>query len=399
MSTGDLADRVVSALERVLPGIPRPVALHEPCFQGTEWDYVKECLDTGWVSSAGRFVDRFEAMLADATGAGGVTATVNGTAALHICLLLAGVQTGDEVLVPAITFVATANAAAYCGAVPHFVDCEPRSLGVDAAKLADHLAAIAETAGAGVVNRATGRPIRALLVTHVLGHPAALDALAEVRGRFGLVLIEDAAEAVGSYYKGRHAGTLARLGALSFNGNKIITTGGGGAVLTNDRDLAAQAKHLATTARVADESWEHVHDRVGYNYRLPNINAAMGCAQLEQLPRYLASKRRLAERYGDAFAGVPGVGVLGEPPYARSNYWLNAIVLEDAGEHDRDEVVAAARANGFLCRPLWRPMHRLPMFADCPRMDLGAAADMHRRVISLPSGPPLASAGDVGDQP
>ena len=385
MSTDDLADRVVAALERALPGVPRPVALHEPCFRGTEWDYLKECLDTGWVSSAGRFVDRFEEMLVDATGAPGVTATVNGTAALHICLLLAGIRPGDEVLVPAMTFVATANAAAYCGAVPHFVDCEPRSLGVAAAKLAGHLADIAETTGDGIVNRATGRPIRALLVTHVLGHPADLDALAEVCDRFGLVLIEDAAEAVGSQYKGRHAGTHARLGALSFNGNKIITTGGGGAVLTEDRDLAARAKHLTTTARISREGWDDVHDEVGYNYRLPNINAAMGCAQLEQLPRYLASKRRLAARYDEAFAGVAGVGVLGEPPYARSNFWLNAIVLDDAAGHHRDDVLAATQANGFLCRPLWRPMHRLPMYHDCPRMDLATAESMCRRVIALPS--------------
>ena len=376
---------MVSALERTLSNAPRPVALHEPCFKGSEWDYVKECLDTGWVSSAGKFVDRFEDMLAEATGVTGVTATMNGTAALHICLLLAGVKSGDEILTPAITFVATANAVTYCGAVPHFVDCETISLGVDAAKLSDYLTTVGKATAGGLVNRQTGRLIRALLVTHVLGHPADLDALATLCDQFGLVLIEDAAEALGSSYKTRPAGTVGRLGALSFNGNKIITTGGGGAVLTHDGALAAQAKHLTTTAHVPDSGWDHAHDEVGYNYRLPNINAAMGCAQLEQLPHYLEAKRRLAGRYSDAFAGMSGVAVIDEPPYGRSNYWLNAILLGKAAARERDEVLASAHAGGFQCRPLWRPMHLLPMYGDCPRMDLATAQDMHRRVITLPS--------------
>ncbi len=384
MSAGDLGERVVAALERVLPGVSKPVALHEPCFDGTEWDRVKECLDSGWVSSLGGLVGRFEDMLAEVTGAAGVVATVNGTAALHSCLVLAGVRPGDEVLVPAVTFVATANAVAYCGAIPHLVDCEPRSLGVDAGKLSGHLADVADNDGEGIVNRATGRPIRALLVTHVFGHPADMDALGAVCVRFGLELIEDAAEALGSYSEDRHAGTCSRLAALSFNGNKIVTTGGGGAVLTDDAELAARARHLTTTARV-EERWEFVHDQVGYNYRLPNLNAALGCAQLERLPYFLEAKRRLADRYRETFDPVDGVAVLAEPAYARSNYWLNALVLDRTCADERDRVLAAAQAAGFLCRPLWRPMHLLPMYRDCPRMDLATAEDMYRRVIALPS--------------
>lgn len=368
---------------------PPPVALHEPEIAGNEWAYVKECLDTGWVSSAGAYVERFEGMLAETVGLGHAVATVNGTAALHTCLMVAGVEPGDEVVVPALTFVAAANAVAHCGAHPHLADCEERTLGLDAAKLADHLAEVAETAPRGLVNRRTGRRIAAVICVHVFGHPADIEALSEVCRRFAVPLIEDAAESLGSTYKGRHTGHWGLLSALSFNGNKIVTTGGGGAVLTDDAELAAAARHLTTTAKLPHR-WEFVHDRVGYNYRLPNLNAALGCGQLERLPDFVERKRALAERYRRAIEGVGGVRFFSEPEFARSNYWLNVLLLDRDVAEFRDEVLQRANDAGLRTRPAWTPMHKLAAFADCPRMDLSVAEDIHRRLINLPSSPRLA---------
>ena len=280
---------VVEALASV---VPAPAELHEPEIAGREWEYVKECLDTGWVSTAGAYVDRFETMLADVTGVAHAVAIVNGTAALHAALALAGVEAGDEVIVPTLTFVATANAVAYLGARPHFADSEEKTLGLDAAKLADHLERITDIQGGRCINTHTGRPIRAVICMHTFGHPVDLDVLTEVCRRFGLVLIEDAAESLGSYYKGRHTGAWGRLSVLSFNGNKTVTTGGGGAILTNDADLARAARHLTTTAKMPHD-WEFVHDQIGYNYRMPNVNAAIGCAQLERLGDFVERERRL----------------------------------------------------------------------------------------------------------
>ena len=241
-----LAEKILHTLQSVLPHREGPIGLHEPTFHGHEWEYVKECLDTGWVSSVGKYVDQFERSLESYTGVSHAVATVNGTAALHVCLQLAGVQAGDEVLVPSLTFIATANAVAYCGAVPHFVDSDESSLGLDVPKLGDYLADIAEQTPTGTRNRLTGRPLKAVVPMHTFGHPVDLEPLLELCERHGLILIEDAAESLGSYYKGRHTGGFGRLSALSFNGNKIITTGGGGAILTNDGELARQAKHYAS---------------------------------------------------------------------------------------------------------------------------------------------------------
>lgn len=375
---------VVAAMRNVLGEPTRPLALHEPEFAGREWDYVKDCLDTGWVSSVGSYVDRFERELAAYTGAAHAVATSNGTAALHICLLLAGVQAGDEVLMPTLTFIATANAASYAGAVPHFIDSEAMSLGVDAAKLDAHLEGTATIVDGVCRNRRTTAAIRALVVMHVFGHPANLDALAAVARRWRLVLIEDAAESLGSNYRGRHTGNVGLVSALSFNGNKVVTTGGGGAVLTNDPVLGKRAKHLTTTARTPHR-WNFLHDEVGYNYRLPNLNAALGCAQLERLPDMVARKRQLAARYDAAFADVPGVRFLREPAGTASNYWLNAIVLDEADLGVRDELLARLNDAGYMSRPVWTLMHRLPMYAACPRADLGVAEQLESCVINLPS--------------
>lgn len=375
---------VLDALKSVLPKDQAFVPLHEPHFCGNEWTYVKDCLDTGWVSSVGKYVDRFEEELAAFTGVKRAVAVVNGTAALHICLKLAGVESGDEVLIPALTFVATANAVTYCGAAPHFVDSETKTLGIDPKKLADYLDENTEMRAGVCFNRRTEKPIRAVVPMHVFGHPVDLDPLAEVCRRFHVTLIEDAAEALGSYYKDRHTGCVGRLSALSFNGNKTITTGGGGAILTNEEELGALAKHLTTTAK-RPHKWAFDHDMIGYNFRMPNLNAALGCAQLEQLPAFLEEKRTLAKKYCKVFREVDGIRFFSEPDFARSNYWLNVLLLDEPFAGQREIVLEKSNAMGIMTRPAWRLMHRLPMFNRCPRMDLSVAESLEQRLINIPS--------------
>jgi len=376
---------IINAIKRSLsPGLKYPVGLHEPNISGNEWNYVKDCLDSTWVSSVGKYVDKFEEMIAAFTGVKCAVAVVNGTAALHICLRLAGVEPGDEVLVPALTFVATANAVSYCGAVPHFVDIEEYTLGLDPRKLEDHLQQVAVIRDGCCINRYTGRKMKAVVAMHAFGHPVDLDPLVETCRRFHLELIEDAAESLGSFYKERHTGNWGVLSALSFNGNKIVTTGGGGAILTNNPELAKKAKHLTTTAKVFHR-WAYYHDQVGYNYRLPNINAALGCAQMEQLPKFLEQKRALAERYRQSFSGIRGIRFFNEPAFARSNYWLNVLLLEDDYADRRDALLEATHEAGIATRPAWEAMHRLPMFKDCPRMDLSTVENITSRLINLPS--------------
>jgi perosamine synthetase len=377
-----LADRVVTAI-RAVAG-PGPAPLHEPTFAGHEWLYLKECLDSTFVSSVGKFVDRFEAELAAYTGARHAIAVVNGTAALHVALKLAGVQASDEVLVPALTFVATANAVTYCGATPHFVDSERRTLGMDAAKLRDYLAEHTEQRHKHCVNRKTGRVIRAVVPMHTFGHAVDLAGLLAVAHDFNLALIEDAAESLGSYYEGRHTGTHGLMGALSFNGNKIITTGGGGAILTNDANLARQAKHLTTTAKLP-HAWEYRHDEIGFNYRMPNLNAALGCAQLEQLPARLDAKRTLFQRYKAAFAPLAGVELVAEPEHCKSNYWLQTLVLDTERADQRDAVLKVTNDAGLMTRPAWVLLQDLAPFEGCPRADLAGAVSLSQRVINIPS--------------
>lgn len=393
MSQAALAERPFDGaafLDRLRALLPRgrPLALHEPRFAGREWVYVKDCLDTGWVSSAGGYVERFEALLAERLGVGYAVAAVNGTAALHAALLVSGVGPGDEVLVPALTFVATANAVAHCGAVPHFVDSARATLGLDPARLDRYLAGIVEPRADGPYNRTTGRRLAAVVPMHVFGHPVDMDALAEVAQRWRLAVVEDAAEALGSLYRGRAAGGLGRIGALSFNGNKIVTTGGGGAIVTDSGDLARAARHLTQTAKLP-HAWAFEHDRVAYNYRLPNLNAALGCAQLERLPALIEAKRRLAARYRAAFLGLDGVEFVAEPAGCRSIYWLNAVLLPDAAARDR--MLAETHAEGLHTRPAWTPMHRLPMYRDCPRASLPVAEMLADRLLCLPSSPWLGA--------
>lgn len=385
-----LARQVVDALRSVVG--PNPVALHDPTFAGNEWAYLKECLDSTFVSSVGPFVDRFENELADFTGAKHAIAVVNGTAALHVALRLAGAGPDTEVLVPALTFVATAAAVTYCGATPHFVEAEPQALGVDPAALRAYLSATTDQRSGRCINRHTGRAIVALVPMHTFGHPSDIEGLLAVARDFSLALVEDAAESLGSTIGGRHTGTFGLMGTLSFNGNKTLTTGGGGAILTNDPQLAKHAKHLTTTAKVPHR-WAFMHDEIGYNYRLPNLNAALGCAQLEQLPGFLDRKRQLFERYRRAFAALPDVRLVAEPNGCRSNYWLQTLVLDASVSAERDAILAATNDAGVMTRPAWTLMHRMAPYAEYPRMPLPVAESLADRVINIPSSPHLVGAG------
>ena len=382
-----LPSDVVRALRSVVG--ERPVALHSPTFEGNEWLYLKECLDSTYVSSVGKFVDRFEHDLSKYTGAKYAISVVNGTAALQIALKLAGVKAGDEVLIPALTFVATANAVTYCNATPHFIDSEEQTLGVDAAKLREYIISNTSQQSGHCINRNTGNVIRALVPMHTFGHPSDLENLLSIAHDFNIALVEDAAESLGSYYIGQHTGTFGLLGTLSFNGNKTITTGGGGAILTNNADLARHAKHLTTTAKLS-HAWEFRHDEIGYNYRMPNINAALGCAQLEQLPGKLESKRNLFKKYQQAFADIEGIRHFSEPKNCHSNYWLQTLLLDENQSKERDLVLEATNSSGIMTRPAWVLLNELSHFKDSPSANLASAQSLARRIINIPSSPGLA---------
>ncbi|MFD0696254.1 LegC family aminotransferase [Paenibacillus sp. GCM10027628] len=385
-SKNEFVDTVIATLRKALSSENSKLTpLHAPHFSGNEWNYLKECLDTGWVSSVGPFVDRFEKELASFTGAKYAVAVVNGTAALHISLLLSGVLPGDEVLMPSLTFVATANAITYCQAVPHFVDSTENTLGINVDKLNDYLLEIAYIKDGNCYNRFTGRRIAALVPMHTFGHPADLEGILLICEKFSLTLVEDAAESLGSLYKGQHTGTFGKAGAISFNGNKIMTTGGGGAIITNDESLAKQAKHLTTTAKVP-HSWHFIHDRTGFNYRMPNINAALGCAQLEQLPFFIERKRRLAHLYSEMFQQVSGIRFFRESTGSRSNYWLNTLILDTDYASELESLLKQTNEEGIMTRPVWRLLHELPMYVDCPSMDLSGSRDLERRILNIPSG-------------
>lgn len=381
------AEEVSDAIASVVG--PGPVALHEPDLAGNEQRYLQQCLESTFVSSVGEFVGRFEDELAAYTGAKHAVAVVSGTAALHVALQLAGVSAGDEVLVPALTFVATANAVSYCGAIPHFVDSEERTFGLDPAKLRSYLETHTELRAGDCVNTDSGRVIRALVPVHTFGHPVAMDELLSVARYFGITVVEDAAESLGSFYRGQHTGTFGQSGVLSFNGNKTITCGGGGAILTNDGELAQRARHLTTTAKVS-HAWDYRHDEIGYNYRMPNLNAALGCAQLERLPIFREQKRSLFARYSEAFAGIQGVEVAVEPSESESNYWLQTLILDTGHACYRDEVLELTNGNGYMTRPVWQLLSTLEPYRGCPSMDVSLAHSLSQRLINIPSSAQLA---------
>jgi perosamine synthetase len=386
----NLVDEIVNAIRSVVGS--GPATLHAPSFEGNEWLYLKECLDSTYVSSVGKFVDEFEENLANYTGAKYAISVVNGTAALQIALKLAGVQANDEVLIPALTFIATANAVTYCNATPHFVDSEENTLGIDAAKLREYLQESSFQHSGQCVNKTTGRVIRALVPMHTFGHPSDMEGLLSIAEDFNLALIEDAAESLGSYYQGQHTGTFGIFGTLSFNGNKTITSGGGGAILTNDETLARRAKHLTTTAKLP-HAWEFRHDEVGHNYRMPNINAALGCAQLEQLPAKLIAKRQLFLKYQSAFVSVKGLKLFEETEKCKSNYWLQTLVLDQNESGKRNLILEATNEAGMMTRPVWVLMNELAPFKNAPSMDLAIAHSLSDRIINIPSSPGLVQGG------
>jgi len=359
-----------------------PVPLHEPVFAGKEKDYVLDCIDSSFVSSVGMYVDEFEQKVAQYTGSKYAIATVNGTAALHMALLLAGVKHGDEVLTQSVSFVATANVITYCGASPVFLDSDRQSLGLNAEALEEFLETRCVQKDDGFsYNKMSEKRIAACVPVHVFGHPVQIDKIKTLCEMHNIVLVEDAAESIGSLFSEKHTGTFGKLGVLSFNGNKTITTGGGGMILTDDDELGKMAKHLTTTAKV-DHKWEHFHDSVGFNYRLPNINAALGCAQMESLPLFLRKKREIAKAYKDFFDGI-GICFLTEPEGCRSNYWLNAILFDNLKQ--RNEFLEYSNNQGVMTRPLWRLISKLSMYSGCQTDSLENSRWLEERVVNIPS--------------
>ncbi len=359
------------------------IPLHEPVFTGNERSYVMDAIDSTFVSSVGEYVNRFEKMMAETTGVKYAVALVNGTAALHMALLLADVKTNDEVLTQALTFIATANAISYIGAQAVFIDVDRDTLGMSPQKLSAFLERVAEKRADGFCyNKNSGRRIKACVPMHTFGFPCRVDELMEVCRQWNIALIEDAAESIGSCCKGKHTGSIGLMGTFSFNGNKTITCGGGGAIVTNDEAIAKRAKHLTTQAKVP-HAWEFVHDHIGYNYRMPNLNAAMACAQLEQLSDFVDKKRKLAGVYERHFAGQANITFIKEPNDTRANYWLNCILLNSPA--GRDAFLEATNNNGVMTRPVWRLMSRLPMFSHCQHDGLEVSEFIEERLVNIPS--------------
>ena len=365
-----------------LYGTMDTVPLHAPKFMGNEKKYLDECIDTTFVSSVGKFVDRFENEIAAYTGAVRAVVCVSGTNALHMAMMLVGVERDDEVLTQALTFIATCNAVSYIGAHPVFVDVDLDTLGMSPVAVRSWLEKNAEMRNGECYNRNTGRRVKACVPMHTFGHPVRIDVLADICNEWGIELVEDAAESIGSYYKGQHTGTFGKVGAISFNGNKTITTGGGGMMLFRDEELGKLAKHLTTQAKVPHR-WAFVHDHIGYNYRMPNINAALGCAQLENLDRFVDNKRETAAIYADFFRNIPDIGFFTEPENCRSNYWLNAVIMKD--KKAQQEFLEYTNDNGVMTRPVWELMNRLPMFAGCETDGLANTQWLADRIVNIPS--------------
>lgn len=358
------------------------IPLHAPTFAGNEKKYLEECIDTTFVSSVGKFVDLFEQKVAEYTAAKYAVVCVNGTNALHIALKISGVEEGDMVITQPLTFIATTNAIVYAGAVPAFVDVDKDTMGLSPTSLERFLQDNAQLRNGTCYHKQTGRRIKACLPMHTFGHACRIEEILAICEHYHIAVVEDAAEAMGSYYKAKHLGTFAKIGAISFNGNKTITTGGGGMILTDDEAIAQRAKHLTTQAKLP-HAWEFVHDEIGYNYRMPNINAALGVAQLEQLDGFLANKRATAEAY-KAYFEKQGIAFFAERENEKCNYWLNAIILKD--KEERNAFLTEANAQGVMSRPIWQLMNRLPMFVNCERGNLSNAEWLEARVVNIPSG-------------
>ena len=379
------------------PGAPLPeefVCLCVPEVRGNEWQYVKECFDTNWVSSVGAYVDKFERDFADYVGTEHAVATSSGTAAIHVSLLVAGVEPDDEVIVSTLTFIAPANAIRYVGAWPVFIDAEADYWQMDVPKLLDFMDNQCQFTDGELRNKATGRRIKAIMPVHILGHPVDMDPIIEAAGKYGLTVISDATESLGADYRGRKLGQLADIACFSFNGNKIITTGSGGMIVTNRQDWARRAKYLTTQAK--DDPIEYVHEAIGYNYRLTNIQAAMGCAQLEQLPDYVAAKRRIAANYTGAFKDVPGICSMAQADWALSTYWLFTVLVDkDQYGMDSRELLRRLGEVKIQTRPLWQPMHQSPAHAGCSSVSGNVAERINRDALSLPCSVGLSEADQM----
>jgi perosamine synthetase len=358
--------------------------LHEPYFCGNEWRYVKKTLDDNYVSSIGSFVNKFEDKIKKFTKSKYAISVINGTEALHLSLVACGVKNNDEVLLPTITFAGTANAIVYSGAIPHFVDSEVQSLGIDPLKLEKYLKKITIKKGKFYFNKKTKKRIKAIIPVHIFGNICQIDKILKIAKKYNLIVIEDAAEALGSYFKNRHAGTFGSAGCFSFNGNKILTTGGGGAIITNNKLLAKKIKHLSTTAKI-NHRWEYIHDAVGYNFRMPNLNAALGSAQIENLNRFLRSKRKLFLRYCKEFSKINNVRLIKNPQFSKSNNWLNTIFINNCSIKKRDHLLSLAHANKIFLRPVWRPLHKLKHFKSMPKMTMKNSEKIYTSCVNLPS--------------
>lgn len=377
----DRFDHIVTFIKQLFPG-QSFIPLHAPVFNGNEKAYLLDTIDSTFVSSVGAYVNKFEDMMCAITGAKYAIAIVNGTNALHMALLLAGVEREDEVLSQSLTFIATANAISYIGAQPVFIDVDKDTLGLSPVSLTNFLNLNAEVRSNGFTyNKVSGKRIKACVPMHTFGLPCRIDEIASICKQWNIVLVEDAAESLGSYYKGNHTGIFGEIGVFSFNGNKTITCGGGGALITNDEQLAKRAKHLTTQAKVA-HPWAFVHDEIGYNYRMPNLNAALACAQLEQLDLFINNKRELAKIYQDYFSNN-NIVFAKEIEQAKANYWLNAIILDDVNQ--RESFLKYANENGVMSRPVWELMHRLPMFKTCQTADLSNSEWIVDRLVNIPS--------------
>ncbi|MEW6600343.1 MAG: LegC family aminotransferase [Nitrospirota bacterium] len=357
----------------------RTIPLSVPVIKGNEWKYVKECLDSGWVSSVGSFVTRFEDMIARYAGCRHAVATTNGTSALHVSLVACGIRSGDEVIVPSLTFIATANVVRYCNAEPVFMDCDKDTLCIDTGKLREFLQNSTYTENSITINKKTGRPIRAVVPVHLFGHPSDMDSLLELSDKHNIIIIEDATESLGSLYRERQTGSFGKAGCFSFNGNKLITTGGGGMVVTDDTELAEKIRHLTTQAR--RDAVEYDHDAVGYNYRLTNIQAALGVAQLEQIDDFISIKRKTTEMYHALLSGTKEVEVLRERGPVTSNCWY--VTLKMPQDH-RERLMEHLMSGGIQVRPVWKPLHSLPVYKDCHAYKISNAGEAHASCINLP---------------
>jgi perosamine synthetase len=358
------------------------IPLHEPRFFGNEKKYLLDAIDSTFVSSVGGYVDKFEDMMCEITGAKYAIATVNGTNSLHLALLLAGVNQGEEVLTQPLTFVATANGIAYANATPHFVDVDKDTMGLSPSLLRVYLEGIAEMRNGSCFNKITGKKISACVPMHTFGFPLYIDELVDLCNEYNIPVVEDAAESLGSYYKGKHTGAFGLLGVFSFNGNKIVTAGGGGCIVTNDESIAIKAKHLSTQAKIPHK-WEYKHDDIGYNYRMPNLNAALACAQLEKLDLYVENKRELSDLYYEFLKENKEAELVREIENAKANYWLNCIILKN--KIDRDNFLTFTNENGIMTRPIWGLLNKLEMFKGCPKGDLSNAEWLEERVVNVTS--------------